>query len=261
MAQPGGYPPGSVPPPYGSPGGYPGQGAAPAPGWAPAGQQSSPGVPQVGWAPAGQQSSPAMPQMGWAPAGQQSAPAIPQQSSPGYPQQGAPAAGQQSAPGYVPQGGYPAGPQGYPQQGYPATQALPQQSLPQPDPPGLTVDASYSPFAFLLAITKPKIQVNGQQVPVTRWGPNHIPVGPGQHHVRVSTPWLFDMGPATATVPVQPGNGTRVYYKAPVVILLNGAIGPVPQKAPGLLFLYITWGLVALIFLLNLIVLVGVASA
>ncbi|MEV0355962.1 hypothetical protein AB0H71_07850 [Nocardia sp. NPDC050697] len=251
MAQPGGYPPsGSVPPPFGSPG--------------------------VGYA-AGQQSSPGVPQVGWAPAGPQSAPAYPQQSSPGYPQQGGYAAGQQSSPGYPQQGGagyaqpggYPASAPGYPQPGgyqggqpgYPATQALPQQSLPQPDPPGLTVDASYSAFAFLLAITKPKIQINGQQVPVTRWGPNHIPVGPGQHHVRVSTPWLFDMGPATATVPVQPGQGTRVYYKAPVVILLNGAIGPVPQKAPGLLFLYITWGFVALIFLLNLIVLVGVASS
>ncbi|MFC3963917.1 hypothetical protein [Nocardia jiangsuensis] len=243
MAQPGGYPPsGPVPPPFGSPGGYPGQGGAPAPGqgWAPAGQQSSPGIPQPGWASAGQQ------------------------SAPGYPQQGDPAAGQQSAPGYPQPGGYPgAQPGGYPggPPGYPATQALPQQSLPLPDPPGLTVDASYSPFAFLLAITKPKIQVNGHQVPVTRWGPNHIPVGPGQHHVRVSTPWLFDMGPATASVPVQPGQGTRVYYKAPVVILLNGAIGPVPQKAPGLVFLYITWGFVALIFLLNLIVLVGVMSA
>ncbi|UGT59429.1 hypothetical protein [Nocardia asteroides] len=213
-------------------------------GWAPAGQASSPAIPQAGGSPGVQQ--------GWAPAGQQ--------SSPGYPQPGGYPAGQPSAPGYPQQGGYP-GPQGYPQQGgqvgYPAPQALP----PQPDPPGLTVDASYSPFAFLLAITKPKIQVNGHQVPVTRWGPNHIPVGPGQHHVRVSTPWLFDMGPATASVPVQPGQGTRVYYKAPVVILLNGAIGPVPQKAPGLVFLYITWGFVALIFLLNLIVLVGVASA
>ncbi|MFC8529149.1 hypothetical protein [Nocardia sp. NPDC057227] len=253
MAQPGGYPPsGPVPPPFGSPGGAP----APGQGWAPAGQQSSPGIPQAGWAPAGRQSSPGYPQQG--------GPAAGQQSSPGVPRAGWAPAGQQSAPGHQQQGGYPGAQQGgYPggPPGYPATQALPQQSLPQPDPPGLTVDASYSPFAFLLAITKPKIQVNGHQVPVTRWGPNHIPVGPGQHHVRVSTPWLFDMGPATASVPVQPGQGTRVYYKAPVVILLNGAIGPVPQKAPGLLFLYITWGFVALIFLLNLIVLVGVASA
>ncbi|MBF6478113.1 hypothetical protein IU408_08135, partial [Nocardia cyriacigeorgica] len=78
------------------------------------------------------------------------------------------------------------------------------------DPPGLTVDASYTPLAFLLAITKPKIIVNGQQVPNTRWGANHIPVGPGQHHVKVSTPWLFDMGPATTAVPVAEGQAARL---------------------------------------------------
>ncbi|WP_174552795.1 hypothetical protein [Nocardia harenae] len=214
-----------------------------------AGQQSGAGYAQPGGYPGGQQGGAGYAQPGGYPGGQQ--------GGAGYAQPGGYPGGQQGVPGYpgAQQGGFPGG-----QPGYPATQALPQQSLPQPDPPGLTVDASYSPFAFLLAITKPKIQINGQQVPVTRWGPNHIPVGPGQHHVRVSTPWLFDMGPATATVPVQPGQGTRVYYKAPVVILLNGAIGPVPQKAPGMLFLYITWGFVALVFLLNLIVLVGVAS-
>ncbi|MBF6289594.1 hypothetical protein IU457_25865 [Nocardia cyriacigeorgica] len=118
------------------------------------------------------------------------------------------------------------------------------------DPPGLTVDASYTPMAFLLAITKPKIIVNGQQVPSTRWGANHIPVGPGQHHVKVSTPWLFDMGPATTAVPVAEGQAARLYYRAPALIFLNGALGSGPQKTPGMVFVYISWACAALLILL-----------
>ncbi|MBF6453533.1 hypothetical protein IU432_08755 [Nocardia cyriacigeorgica] len=121
------------------------------------------------------------------------------------------------------------------------------------DPPGLTVDASYTPLAFLLAITKPKIIVNGQQVPNTRWGANHIPVGPGQHHVKVSTPWLFDMGPATTAVPVAEGQAARLYYRAPALIFLNGAIGPGPQKTPGMVFVYISWACAALLILLSIL--------
>ncbi|NEW27501.1 hypothetical protein GV790_12550 [Nocardia cyriacigeorgica] len=121
------------------------------------------------------------------------------------------------------------------------------------DPPGLTVDASYTPLAFLLAITKPKIIVNGQQVPNTLWGANHIPVGPGQHHVKVSTPWLFDMGPATTAVPVAEGQAARLYYRAPALIFLNGAIGPGPQKTPGMVFVYISWACAALLILLSVL--------
>ncbi|WP_228812668.1 MULTISPECIES: hypothetical protein [Nocardia] len=106
---------------------------------------------------------------------------------------------------------------------------------------------------FLLAITKPKIFVNGQQVPNTRWGANHIPVGAGNYHVRVVTPWLFDMGPADAPVSVQPGQAVRYYYRAPAIIFMNGAIGPVPQKTPGMVFLYVSWGIAALIILMNLL--------
>lgn len=171
------------------------------------------------------------------------------------PQLGQPPYGQPA-----PQYGQPQ-PYGQPQQfGQPQPYGQPQQFAPQQgygqpaDPPGITIDASYSIWTFLLALTKPKILVNGQRVPNTRWGANHIPVGPGQYHVRVTTPWLFDMGPANVTVPIAEGQATRFYYKAPVVIFLNGAIGPVPQKAPGMLFLYIVWALVAVMFLLNILI-------
>lgn len=179
---------------------------------------------------------------------------------------GAPQVGQPSfpgAPGGVYPSGPPPGPYGQPAQfgGRPAPHGGPGapyapagQQFGQPNPAdssGLVVDASYMPLTFILALTKPKILVNGQPVPNTHWGVNHIPVGPGQYHVRVSTPWLFDMGPAETTVPVNPGPGAKLYYRTPAIFFINGAIGPVPQKTPGMVAVYVVYAVAALLILLN----------
>ncbi|MEV6063619.1 hypothetical protein AB0L62_26755 [Nocardia asteroides] len=120
------------------------------------------------------------------------------------------------------------------------------------------MDASYVWTAFMLALVKPKIFVNGQRVPDTRWGRNHVPVGPGQYHVRVVTPWLFDMGPAQAVVPVGAGPGSTVYYRSPAVFFFNGAIGDRPQKTPGLVLTLLPGAVVLVLFLLTfLVILLG----
>ncbi|MGW6424174.1 hypothetical protein ACWF82_15995, partial [Nocardia sp. NPDC055053] len=127
-----------------------------------------------------------------------------------------------------------------------------------PNTPGLIVDATFVWTAFMLALVKPKIFVNGQPVPDTRWGQNHVPVGPGQYHVRVVTPWLFDMGPAEMVAPVGPGPGSTVYYKPPAVFFFKGAIGPEPQKTPGLILTLLPGALAAVLFLLMFVlILVG----
>ncbi|WP_249357828.1 hypothetical protein [Nocardia cyriacigeorgica] len=222
---------------------------------------SYPGAPQA-------QPVPGQPQFGGAP--QYAPPGAPPYGQPpmGHPAPGQPMPGRPPMPNGAPpfpQGGpYGQPPQGMPPQGRPPMPNQPPMPYGAPgahapaagqgmpgDPPGLTVDASYTPMAFLLAITKPKIIVNGQQVPNTRWGANHIPVGPGQHHVKVTTPWLFDMGPATTAVPVAEGQPARLYYRAPALIFLNGAIGPVPQKTPGMVFVYISWACAAALILLS----------
>ena len=237
MSYPGGNPP------QGQPGQWPGQPAYGQP------------VPQGAPSPYG-----APPQYAPPPAGQ---PPVSQPQAP-QPQYG-------SQPHLAqPQYGQPAQPYGQQPYGQPAPFGQPaygQQPGPQqapygapPAPPGITVEASYEWFAFLLAITKPKILVNGQQVPNTRWGQNHIPVGPGQYHVKVTTPWLLDMGPANVTAAIQEGQGARFYYKPPAIIFLNGAIGPVPQKTPGAVFIYITWAFAALIILLNILLIAGASS-
>ncbi|WP_256673867.1 hypothetical protein [Nocardia cyriacigeorgica] len=219
--------------------------------------QPVPGQPQFGGA--AQFAPPGAPAYGQPPMGQpmpgHPAPGqpMPYGRPPGPPMPNGPAPYPQGGPYGQPPMGQPPMPNGQPPMPYgaPGAHAGPVgQGMPG-DPPGLTVDASYTPMAFMLAITKPKIFVNGQQVPGTRWGANHIPVGPGQHQVKVSTPWLFDMGPATTVAPVAEGQAARLYYRAPALIFLNGAIGPVPQKTPGMVFLYVSWACAALLMLLS----------
>ncbi|QIS08138.1 hypothetical protein [Nocardia arthritidis] len=227
MNQPGGFPPAG----QSYPGSGPGQGY---------GQQPAPYPPQYGQTPAG---NPYGAQPGNGP---QFAPSGPQYGAP--PQFGQP--GQQfNQPG--PQFGQPNGQFGQP----PAQFGQQGGQFGQPnDPPGLTIDASYLPMSFMLALVKPKIRINGQPVPVTQWGPNHIPVGPGTYDVWVATPWMFDMGPAQTQVQVGPGQGTRVYYRTPALIFLKGAIGPVPQKTPGAIAMLIVFALlIVLIFLPTLL--------
>lgn len=226
------------------PGGQPPQGQ-PAPGQFPAPQQQ--------FAPPNQGGQPQFP---GGPQGGQPWGAPP----PGQPLQGQPPQGGFGPPGAPQQ--YPSGPYAQPM-GQPPAQFGPggpqagpygQPGQPAPnDPPGITVNCSYTPMAFLLAITKPKILVNGQQVPNTRWGDNHVPVGPGNYHIRVTTPWLFDMGPAEIAASVAPGPGVRYFYRTPAILFLNGAIGPGPQKTPGMVVMYVIWAFVALIFLLNIL--------
>ncbi|MBH0779034.1 hypothetical protein IT779_22415 [Nocardia sp. NEAU-351] len=107
-------------------------------------------------------------------------------------------------------------------------------------------------------LTTPKIKINGQLVPNTRWGENNIPLGPGTYHVWVATPWLFDMGAAQMTVQVHQAQGLRAYYKPPAVVFLGGALGFEPQKTPGMLFVWLPFALVgALVLLILLLALVA----
>ncbi len=179
-------------------------------------------------------------------------PGYPAQPGYGVPQQGSPGAQAYGAPGYPGVAANPYGGQANPYQAgnYGAGQA--QQFQPEPGPPGIVLDTSYTPMAFMLALTGPTILVNGQPVPAARWGATHIPLGAGQHHVRVSTRWMWDMGPAEAMVPVAEGQSTRVYYRAPAIAFIRGAIGPVPQSTPGILFTYLIFGFAVLMILLNI---------
>ncbi|WP_433869768.1 hypothetical protein [Saccharopolyspora sp. CA-218241] len=181
--------------------------------------------------------------------------------------------------GYAPpSGGFPSAPQGTPQPGMPPQPGMqppgmqpqpgmqppgmPPQPMPAgpqlpPPPPGMgrvVLDCSYFPLAFILALFKPTITINGQPGPPGVWGKLPIDLPPGQHHIQVHTPYLWAFGHAVAVVPVAAGQQVDVYYKPPAIAFGAGAIGPVPQETPQLgLTLGIMGGIFVLCLLLGLL--------
>ena len=118
---------------------------------------------------------------------------------------------------------------------------------------GVTLTAKYFPLAWMLAFTKPVIEVDGRAVP-GRWGAMEIPLPPGEHRVHVHVPYLgaWRIGAVDGVVPVHPGQETRVEYVAPAWAFSKGALGPAPQRYPGL---GITIGVVAVPVVLAVLVL------
>ncbi|WHT18070.1 hypothetical protein N8J89_33930 [Crossiella sp. CA-258035] len=176
---------------------------------------------------------------------------MPGQPFPGQPYQGPQSGGfpaQQPPPGAYPggPGGYPGGPGGYP--GGPGAPGM-QPQLPPP-PPGqgrLLLDTSFFPLAFILNWFKPTLIINGRPGPIN-WGQTPIDLPPGQYHVKVFFRYIFmDAGPAEAMIPIGEGQTVPVFYKAPAIMFVDGAIGPMPQPVRGIGAMI---GIMAAIFLL-----------
>ncbi|MEU4345172.1 hypothetical protein AB0H00_28610 [Nocardia sp. NPDC023852] len=127
---------------------------------------------------------------------------------------------------------------------------------PEPGETGIVIDASYYRWwmaVYLYATTKPRIFVDGIEVPDVSWGTTQVPVAPGLHHIEVCTGktrwffrnfmsgWAFDIGFADTVVPVTDGRRTPVYYRPPALRMWPGAIGPKPPRWPGLNWMRFTW--------------------
>lgn len=97
---------------------------------------------------------------------------------------------------------------------------------------------SFFPMALFLFLTGARITVFGRRHDA-KWGPYPIDLPPGDHSVIVSTRYLNDMGIAEIMVPIAPGRETVLYYRAPATVFHKGAIGPVPQKTPGMVVLIV----------------------
>jgi hypothetical protein len=150
-----------------------------------------------------------------------------------------------------------------PQYGQPP---VPQQPGRQPSPygqaaEGIVVNTQFFPLAWVLFFVKPKIAVDGQEIPVSAWGRTHVPAGPGQHHVHVYVPYFLPpkLGPADATADVRPGQVAELEYKAPMWAFSAGSLGAGPQKYNGV---GITIAIVAIPFvLLFLVILLTIVLA
>ena len=120
----------------------------------------------------------------------------------------------------------------------------------------ITITARYFPLAFLLALVKPVVTVDGQPVRM-RWREAVVvPVTPGPHHLHAHTPYLLPrrMGKADLVVTAQPGQNVDLEYKAPLVIFAGGALGSPPQRYPG------TAAFVALMAVTMVLGLLGIVS-
>lgn len=168
-------------------------------------------------------------------------------SYPGNPQQG----WQLSQPGQPSA----SNPLGYGQQPYPGTGAQPAPQ--QAGGAQLLLHLKPAPGFLAKAMTTPKVTIDNYPVPV-QWGDVAIPVAPGMHRLTVRVGYLFDFGQAILDVAPQPGQTVEVFYATPAITFMGGAIGHAPQKTPAMVFVWISWGILAatLIFMVVIFALV-----
>jgi hypothetical protein len=100
---------------------------------------------------------------------------------------------------------------------------------------GIAITAQFSFLTWLYAVLKPKVFLNGYEMPAWGWGRAVYPASPGQYHVHVYLPyWLPSRaGPADYTVVVAPGQLLELEYKAPLFTFSRGSLGPPPQRYAG----------------------------
>lgn len=104
-------------------------------------------------------------------------------------------------------------------------------TAPPPPPPGyLRINLQGN---RMLTMITPSVQVNGYPVPA-QFGPNVVPMPPGVHTVSAHAQWMWSYGQASQQVQVAPGQTVDVYYAAPVLTFMRGAMGFTKQKVPGL---------------------------
>jgi len=131
----------------------------------------------------------------------------------------------------------------------------PYPSTPAGPPPGggsaIAVTTKFIPLAFILFFFKPKVAINGQELPQQPWGRQVIPVQPGTYRLDVYTPYILPpkLGPATLDVPVAPGQTVELEYKAPAFAFFPGSLGAPPQKYNALWIYWIILGIFALLII------------
>ncbi|MDT5348964.1 MAG: hypothetical protein QOH91_2251 [Mycobacterium sp.] len=151
----------------------------------------------------------------------------------GQPQYGQPQYGQPPGP-YQPHPQAPQAPPPYPPRQPANVQPPGPQGYGQPAE-GIALNTQFFPLSFMMALIKPKIVVDGYEVPVVGWGRTVVPARPGPHHVHVHVPyWLpQQIGPADTSVDVYPGRLVELEYKAPVWGFSPGSLGTPPQSYNG----------------------------
>jgi hypothetical protein len=84
-------------------------------------------------------------------------------------------------------------------------------------PSGVQVHTGFWALTFLLALVRPRLELDGGPPTPQPWGDTFIWVAPGRHTVRCSFRWLIvdRAGDASVTVDVPPGHVLQLRYEAP----------------------------------------------
>ncbi|MGC5019703.1 hypothetical protein [Micromonospora sp. DT47] len=101
-----------------------------------------------------------------------------------------------------------------------------------------TVDITLShPAAtFLYRATKPRMRLDGVEIPARGWGIHRLPVTPGRHRLEVWVPYVLPRkaGRASHEFLVGEGKKLELEYLAPTVTFARGSLGaPGEQKSVG----------------------------
>jgi hypothetical protein len=95
-----------------------------------------------------------------------------------------------------------------------------------------TIDLTLQGSALTSNMLTPQVQIDGFPVPAS-YGLNRLPVPAGRHTVSAYATWIVKYGQASYVVDVQPGQSVPVFYAAPMIQFLKGAMGPTKQKRGG----------------------------
>lgn len=91
----------------------------------------------------------------------------------------------------------------------------------------LKITLQYPATAFLYRTTRPRLRLDGVDVPVSGWGVQRMPVTPGEHQVEVWIPYILPRraGRATCDIEITKGKTSALIYVAPVVTFARGSLG------------------------------------
>lgn len=97
---------------------------------------------------------------------------------------------------------------------------------------GIALTTAYFPLSWGFLFFKPKVVLNGYEMPVLGWGRVVYPTWPGRYHVQVFVPYLIPsrVGLADYTVLVNPDQFVELEYKMPLWAFSRGSLGPPPQR-------------------------------
>ncbi len=101
----------------------------------------------------------------------------------------------------------------------------------------LNLSLAHPEAAFLYNATKPRVRLDGAEMPVAGWGRHQLPVPAGPHRLQIWVPYALPRkaGRAALDIVVPAGGTLDLEYMAPTFTMARGSLGtPGEQTSTGL---------------------------